>query len=220
MTEPTDPPPPPARPLNLWQQFRALHTGIQVAIWIGAGIAVLVVIGLIGNLGQCGSVSCEDEVAASDATEAPKDTATPKPEKATNTPKPVDTPKPTNTTEATKAAVASRCEVPGRQLVDLLSGALTVKGGGSLRFAAAVRSRDYESVYFVAADVQGPGIDGPNDVAVWATTRLDGSGTFLSVDAVAKGFSSLPDASKTDAHLSLSDDGVDEARKCSKALSQ
>ena len=83
--------------------------------------------------------------------------------------------------------------------------------GGKLTHARAVRSRDFHRLYFVAAHVRGQGID---DVAVWATNRIDGYGIVMAVDRLAVRFSDWPDGSRTDARISLADDGAVAAIKC------
>lgn len=49
--------------------------------------------------------------------------------------------------------------------VDQIEAGLTVQGGGSLRKAEAVRSGAHRSVYFVSADLEGPGLEGPGHLA-------------------------------------------------------
>ncbi len=90
-------------------------------------------------------------------------------------------------------------------------------GGGSLRSAQVVRSADFNSAYFVAADIQGAGLEGPHDIGVWVTNRLDGRGAF-SVNGHANEFSDWGDGGQTDAAFSMSDDGASEAEDCVHAL--
>lgn len=92
-------------------------------------------------------------------------------------------------------------------------------GDGSVRNAAAVKSNDYENAYFISADIQGPGLEGPDDVATFVTNRLSGTdfGIIMAADQVAKDFSVFPDAAKTDFEISFTDDGGEEARSCVSA---
>jgi hypothetical protein len=86
-----------------------------------------------------------------------------------------------------------------------------------VRAAMAVRSNDYEQVYFIAAELQGAGLDGDDDIAIWATDRNpDGSdnGPIFAVDGMANQFSSWPDGRASSASLSRNDDGALEARDC------
>lgn len=69
----------------------------------------------------------------------------------------------------------------------------------------------------VAADIQGSGLEGPDDVGVWATNSPKAQGFIFAVDGVVQEFSDWGDADKTDAAIDLSADGVDEARSCAKS---
>jgi hypothetical protein len=126
---------------------------------------------------------------------------------------------PEETMQATAAPPAtteqeeSRCQPVPAALVEGIASGLTVTGGGSLRDAAAVRSDDFESAFFISAEVDGPGIEGDGDVGTWVTNRLEG-GVIYSVDAVAREFSDWGDGGDTDAEFSLSDDGAEESRDC------
>jgi hypothetical protein len=64
----------------------------------------------------------------------------------------------------------------------------------------------------VAAEIQGSGMD--DEVAVWFTNRLDGSGMIFSVDNMAQAFSVFPDAGRTDAEATMSDPGARESLTC------
>jgi hypothetical protein len=109
---------------------------------------------------------------------------------------------------------ASRCmSVPADVIARIESG-LTVDGGGSLRNVKAVKSNDFESVYFISGDLQGSGLEGDNDIATFSTNQLDYSGMTFSVDAVADEFSDWPLGSGTSFNLRMSDDGARESREC------
>ncbi len=106
----------------------------------------------------------------------------------------------------------SRCElVPSQRVRDLAS---YLENGVRLRRVRAVRSRDFEKVYFIAAELDGPGLDGDNDIGVWATNDIEETTGFYAVDGYAEQFSSWPDGDTTDAAFSLSDEGASEARGC------
>jgi hypothetical protein len=112
---------------------------------------------------------------------------------------------------------SSRCESVSRKLLHAITTGLTVSGGGSLSEAAAVRSSDFEKVWFVAAEIDGPGLEGSGDVGIWATNGDPSrrpSGLIFAVDAIAKEFSDWGDGSTADAQLSISDDGAQEAADC------
>lgn len=114
--------------------------------------------------------------------------------------------------EAVPARPAVTCEPVPQNLRDLIGETLTVQGGGSIGRAGAVRSGAHANAYFVAAEIQGPGMD--DAVGTWATNRLDGTGMILSVDGTAKEFSVLPDGARTAAAFSMADPGAREARGC------
>jgi len=139
-------------------------------------------------------------------------TATPKPTKpATATPKP---------TEATVAKKGKRCEDVPQPAQDAIATGIVADSGAMLRGWQMVKSKDYESVWFVAADLEGPSLDGTDQIAVWAMNQPDDptSSLVLSVDGLALQFSDWGDGSTTDAHLSINDDGVSEAKDCVAAM--
>jgi hypothetical protein len=114
-----------------------------------------------------------------------------------------------------------RCTRVPPALVKVIATGLEVQGGGNLRFAQAVKSEDFESVYFVSADIQGPGLDGSGDVGTWATNRLAaGGGLIFAVDSVAQEFSDWGDADQTDANITMQDDGAQLSRECVEAVAQ
>jgi hypothetical protein len=97
---------------------------------------------------------------------------------------------------------------------------LTAQGRPSLRYAQAVKSADFESAYFVSADIQAVGLDGSDDVATWATNRLRVGGLIYSVDAFANKFSLWPDGYQTNAKLTMIDDGAELSKECVKAVAK
>ena len=114
------------------------------------------------------------------------------------------------------AATASCGRAPGSLVADLNSG-LTVDGGGSLSNVYTVRSGDFSSGYFVAGDIDGPGLEGDGDTAVWLVSGTPANpGLILSVDGMAKEFSVFPDAARSDAQATMADDGAREAERCAR----
>ncbi len=119
----------------------------------------------------------------------------------------------------TDEAKSERCLDPPPAVVEAIASALTVTGGGSLRDAQAVRSSDFEAVWFVSAEIDGPEIEEDGQIGTWATNALkDGYGTTYSVNSLAKEFSDWGDGGKTDANFSMSDDGAYESRDCVGAV--
>lgn len=99
-----------------------------------------------------------------------------------------------------------------REMADLIMTAGTGTGMAAVR-ASAVRSPDFEQVYFIAVEFSLTGTS--NVVGVWASNSLaPGDGLVLSADSFAKEFSDLPDAATTDATISPSDPAIRQARGC------
>jgi len=112
------------------------------------------------------------------------------------------------------SACALRTKVPPALVRGIATG-LEVQGGGKLRNAWAVKSEDFESVYFVSADVQGPGLEGDDDLATWGTNRLEvGGGLIFPVDSAAQEFSDWGDGDTTDANLTMDDEGAELSQDC------
>jgi endonuclease YncB( thermonuclease family) len=108
---------------------------------------------------------------------------------------------------------AGRCLDVDQAMTDAIATGL--EGGLSLRGAQAVRSEDFEEVYFIAADIEEPGMDGADQIGVWASNALKaGEGLILAVNEVAQELTDWPDADSTDAEMTMADDGAEEARGC------
>lgn len=111
----------------------------------------------------------------------------------------------------------SRCQPVPETLVNSIEEGLTADGPATLRNAQAVKSGDFESVWFIAADIQAAGIEGAGDIGVWAIGgTLESPGLTLAVDAVANESSDWPDDGETDFQLSIAYDGVSEAKECAE----
>jgi hypothetical protein len=106
------------------------------------------------------------------------------------------------------------CEPASDALLRKIEAGLTVHGGGSLQTGYFTRSRDFDNVYMVAAEVQGPGLEDNGDVGVWSTNRTSATGLTYAVDPVAQKFSDWGDADEIAAAITVGDDGVARARKC------
>jgi len=117
--------------------------------------------------------------------------------------------------DADEGKQADRCEIVPMKFAEAIVAEGAEDGVGRLKAldAAAVRSRDYEKAYMIAVRFKGPGID--SETGVWSSNSLKlGGGLILAVDGLAKEFTVWPDADKTDAGMSIADDGVDEAKDC------
>ena len=111
---------------------------------------------------------------------------------------------------------SSRCVTVAGDLVAGIETGLTVSGGGTLRRPAfAVRSGDFERVWFVAAEIDGSGMEGGGQVGVWATNRdpavgASSPGLIFAADGLAREFSDWGEGPG----FSITDDGAREARDC------
>lgn len=94
----------------------------------------------------------------------------------------------------------------------------------TLGTAWAVKSDDFENVWFVAADLQGPDLDDEDgEIALFATNAINEDGTadenaggrVLAVGGFAERFTDWPDADDYD--ISDEDDGADDAVECVEA---
>jgi hypothetical protein len=110
----------------------------------------------------------------------------------------------------------TKCQRASRRLLDAIETGLTVTRGGNLRRGYIVQSKDFEKVYMVAADIQGSGMQGSDDIGVWATNSPQGEGVIYAVDGFAQEFSDWGDADKIAAAIDQTADGVEEARSCAK----
>lgn len=87
----------------------------------------------------------------------------------------------------------------------------------------AVRSDDYKKVWMVAAELDGPRLEGEGDIAVWGTnedpSKANSSGLILQANGMAEEFSVWGAAAQpgSAADLSPADHGVAEAAECLSA---
>jgi hypothetical protein len=110
------------------------------------------------------------------------------------------------------APADTRCEAATSALMTPLGNALTSERD-SLENGQVVKSRDHSDIYFVSAELEGPGLFDPGDVGTWATTSPGGGEAIFSVDEIAKDYSTWRDGTAI-AGLSLDDDGAKESRDC------
>jgi hypothetical protein len=118
----------------------------------------------------------------------------------------------------------TRCSnVSAEQLKRIQAGVQGVDPSNYIKSGSAVKSKDFNNVWMVAAYVYGTGMEDGAGPGVWAINGDPGSpGVTLAVDGYAKSFSDYPDASQTDASqtdasISNYDDGVQESIKCAES---
>jgi hypothetical protein len=113
-----------------------------------------------------------------------------------------------------KKAATSRCDEASTALLAAIAAGLSVDGEGALPRGSVVRSSDYKKLYFAAAEIDGPGLEGKGDVGVWVTNSLSGEGLIMSVNSMAEEFSDWALGEASDANTTMSDDGAAEAEEC------
>lgn len=116
----------------------------------------------------------------------------------------------------TAVTPSARCvEVSAAKLSEIES-KLTIIGGGSLKDGRAVKSEDFDNIYFIAAEIEGPGFYENGQFGLWAAESLEpGQGKIYSVNTRAKAHSDWPDA---DASITQRSDGAEEAMACVDAF--
>jgi len=111
---------------------------------------------------------------------------------------------------------SSRC-IPAskEQLEAIRAGIKDIAESNDIKSGWAVKSNDFEKVWFVAVKIYGPGMENGTGPGLWAISGdINNPGMILAVDGFAKEFSSYPDASKTDAAITPTDDGAKDALLC------
>jgi len=90
----------------------------------------------------------------------------------------------------------------------------SLSGRGRLIDARAVRSRDYEDVWFIAAKMEGPDVDAPDSIATWASVYDRES--LVSVNDAADKYADLAPAitMPTNPQLSMDRDGAELSQDC------
>lgn len=78
------------------------------------------------------------------------------------------------------------CEPVPRTTLDAIEDGLTVQGGGSLSTGRAKEGTDW---WYVAAEIDGPGLEEDGDIGVWAMPAPDEPGPIFAAEAFAREFS-------------------------------
>ena len=106
----------------------------------------------------------------------------------------------------------SRCEPATSAIMTPLANGLANERD-RLENGQMVKSRDHDDIWFVSAELEGPGFQRSGDIATWATTSPGGAEAIYSVDEIAKDNTTWRDGTAI-AGLSLEDDGATESREC------
>jgi hypothetical protein len=118
-----------------------------------------------------------------------------------------------------EADPASGCLAVPRRMLDHLEQALTGEGK-SLRLARAYRHGNFERPFYVAAEIDGPGMEGDGEIGTWsanALTLTDGTVVKAEED-VAAANSAFPDGRTTDGYdRGMFESGLALAGDCVRA---
>jgi hypothetical protein len=121
--------------------------------------------------------------------------------------------------QSAPATPSDRCVPASFQQMDVIrAGVKGISENNDVKDGFAVRSNDFNRIWFVAAEITGPGIDPNKAVGLWAIPgelNKPTSGAW-SVNGFAIEFSDWGDGTKIDAQLSISDDGAKEALSCAQ----
>ncbi len=111
---------------------------------------------------------------------------------------------------------SSRCVPASNEQIDAIrAGVKDIAESNDVKSGWAVKSNDFEKVWFVAVKIYGPGMENGTGPGLWAISgEINSPGMILAVDGFAKEFSPYPDAGKTDAAITITDDGAKEALLC------
>jgi hypothetical protein len=109
------------------------------------------------------------------------------------------------------AAAASPCEPASSDVMTPIGNKL-MPDGVRVSDGRYVRSDDHERMYFVSAELDGPGLEGEGDVATWATPSVGGAEAIYAVDDLAKEHSDWRPADEVD--VTIDDHGAQESRDC------
>jgi phage-related tail fiber protein len=107
--------------------------------------------------------------------------------------------------------------ISARLLEAIDAGVKDVQGSNSVSQAAAYRAPERANVWFVAAEINGPGISSGEAIGVWASNfGVEGNdfGSLFSIDGIANAFSSWGSTEGTGFEISRFEKGVQEARDC------
>lgn len=92
---------------------------------------------------------------------------------------------------ACESAPAANCEPVSLAVERHITSALIVYGDGYIRGARAVRIEEGLDSWYVAADIQAPGLEGRDNIAVWVVGSLSKPGLLFSADGMAYEFSGM-----------------------------
>lgn len=148
-----------------WRKYRSWPMWAQI---VGGVVAVAIVVGPFTGADDNKETSETADAESTQPDEQDKTSTTREPETSTTKAECLDA-----------SVVASAIEE-----------GLTVSGEGSISKAAAlpVANPGFFS-YVVAGEIDGSGMEGDGEVGIWAVAKLDGGGTIIAVNGLAREFS-------------------------------
>ena len=211
--EPAAPvPPPPPAPVIPKTPTSSSKILLGIIITIGALLALCILAALVQSIGQAVGL-----LPSRTPTSYPFYTATPGPILPTSTPLPNLPPTSTILPPASSPqADLSRC-VPAspQQIESIRSSIKSINSSNDLKTAWSVKSNSFKNIWFVSALIYGPGMADGKGPGVWAVSGdPTNPGMILSVDGFAKKFTEFPDAAKTTAAITMTDDGAQQSAGC------
>ena len=112
----------------------------------------------------------------------------------------------------------SRCmRIPAQESRDFVL-QMDIEGLTGIRYIMAVESTDVD-FWFVAMDLEGPGLESPTDIAVWATEQIEPfEGHFIPADELATRFSGNGETTRA-MPFPPETDGIADAVRCTRYIS-
>jgi len=104
--------------------------------------------------------------------------------------------------------------VPPR-VAEVLERRMSGGAGSGLRALRATASEDFPGIFYLSADVQGPGLRGAEDIATWVATGEADPRRILSAEPLATQASDWPASGRE--HVRGGDEGYEISRECARA---
>lgn len=110
----------------------------------------------------------------------------------------------------------SDCAISPESTLAIVDG-LTVQGGGKLRTSYAVPNTGSDDFGFVvAAEIDGPGMEGDGDIGTWAVGAL-GGGPIVAANSIAQEFSAWGSAVEEGSQMDVARDAIARSRQAQAA---
>lgn len=77
--------------------------------------------------------------------------------------------------EAAQERPPTPCQKASAEARRSLEAGLTIDGSGTIRAVYVAESHEYPGDWYIAGELQGPGLDSKNEIAVWVTGHVEPS---------------------------------------------